>query len=141
MWLALVLRVFWFSTFRKVLSERRQPRGRGLLVVVEIVERGGQGGATDNIHLVCLLHIPGVPGGCHFLLIFSSCLISFDDHRITQRFYVIEKAACIANALPNHASVHKHQAPQGCTPSLLQLLILAHRIIGFLPVLLHAKTS
>lgn len=33
-------------------------QGQRLLVVVEIVEGGGQGRATDNIHLVCLLHIP-----------------------------------------------------------------------------------
>lgn len=34
-------------------------QGQCLLVVVEIVEGRGQGGATDNVHLVCLLHIPG----------------------------------------------------------------------------------
>lgn len=34
-------------------------QGQCLLVVVEIVEGRGQGGATDNIHFVCLLHIPG----------------------------------------------------------------------------------
>lgn len=33
-------------------------QGQRLLVVVEIVEGRGQGGATDNVHLVCLLHIP-----------------------------------------------------------------------------------
>lgn len=42
------------SALRAAAAQRK-----GLLVVVEIVERGGQGGATDNIHLVCLLHIPG----------------------------------------------------------------------------------
>lgn len=34
-------------------------QGKCLLVVVEIVEGGGQGGATDNVHFVSLLHIPG----------------------------------------------------------------------------------
>ena len=34
-------------------------QGQCLLVVVKIVEGGGQGGTTDNVHLVCLLHIPG----------------------------------------------------------------------------------
>lgn len=33
-------------------------QGQRLLVVVEIVEGRGQGGAADNVHLVCLLHIP-----------------------------------------------------------------------------------
>lgn len=34
-------------------------QGQRLLVVVEIVEGRSQGGATDNVHLVCFLHIPG----------------------------------------------------------------------------------
>lgn len=33
-------------------------QGQCLLVVVEIVEGRSKGGATDNIHLVCFLHIP-----------------------------------------------------------------------------------
>lgn len=33
-------------------------QGQCLLVVVEIVEGRSKGGATDNIHLVCLLHVP-----------------------------------------------------------------------------------
>lgn len=49
---------------------------------------------------------PEVPGGCHSYWFFSSCWISFDAHRSTQRFYVTEKAACIANALPNHQTMH-----------------------------------
>ena len=33
-------------------------QGQCLLVVVEIVEGRSKGGATDTIHLVCLLHVP-----------------------------------------------------------------------------------
>ena len=42
------------SALRAAAAQRK-----GLLVVVEIVEGRGQGGATDNVHLVCLLHVPG----------------------------------------------------------------------------------
>lgn len=42
------------SALRAAAAQRQR-----LLVVVKIVEGRGQGRATDNVHLVCLLHIPG----------------------------------------------------------------------------------
>lgn len=34
------------------------PQGQGLLVVVEVVERGGERRATHHVHLVRFLHVP-----------------------------------------------------------------------------------
>lgn len=42
------------GAFRPTASQRQS-----LLVVVKVVERGGEGGATDHVHFIGLLNIPG----------------------------------------------------------------------------------
>lgn len=42
------------GAFRSAATQRQS-----LLVIVKVVEGGGQGGAADNVHFVRLLYIPG----------------------------------------------------------------------------------